>query len=186
MTPPRRIRDQEQPQRQIVHWVQRRLAPVLGGIAGAALFVMMCVTLVDVLGRKLLDRSLPGAVELTEFLLLLLIFLALPVTTLYGEHVIFDLLDKLMPPRWRRWLHRLANAICVAIMGGAAWLVFERAQRTAQMQDYTPILHLPLAPLHYAAAAFLGLDALMHLYLALRATPGSDAFHVAVAGSDDA
>ena len=54
------------------------------------------------------------------------------------------------------------------ILGGAAWLVFDRAGRSAEMNDMTAVLHVPLAPLHYVAALFLLFDALVHVYLFIR------------------
>jgi TRAP-type transport system small permease protein len=59
-----------------------------------ALFAIMALTLVDVSGRKLLSQSVPGSLELTELLMVVVIFAALPLVSLRGEHVVFDSLDR--------------------------------------------------------------------------------------------
>ena len=138
----------------------------LGWLAGGSLFGMMLLTFVDVLGRKLFDHSLSGSLELTELLMLAVIFAGLPLTSLRGEHVIFDLLDHLLPDTLRSAQGLISNLFCVVVLAGAAWLVFARAVRTAQQGDTTAQLLWSLAPFYYAVALTLALTALMHLYLA--------------------
>jgi TRAP-type C4-dicarboxylate transport system permease small subunit len=164
----------------------KRLEAALGLVAAVALFAMMALTFADVIGRKLLDHSIVGSLEMTELLMLTVIFVALPLTSLHAEHVVFDLLESLLPARLLTWQHRIANLICAALLLGGAWLVSVRAGRTLEEGDVTSQLGLPLAPFHTAVALLLLLTAAMHLILAVRATPRSDAFHVpAVENTND-
>jgi len=164
----------------------KRLEALLGLVAAAALFAMMALTFADVIGRKLLNASIPGSLEMTELLMLAVIFVALPLTSLHGEHVVFDLLDSLLPARLRKWLHCIANLISAVLVLGAAWLVGLRAARTAEGGDVTSQLQFSVAPFHYAVAALLLITALVHLALAARAVPDPDADPGATpAGSKD-
>ena len=144
----------------------------LGFLAAACLFGMMTLTFIDVLGRKLLDRSLPGGLELTELLMLGLIFAALPLTSLKGEHVLFDLLYRSLPQALRSVQGLISNLICAALMAGGAWLVHLRASRVALEGDTTAQLLLPMAPFFNAVWVMLVIAACVHLYLAFR--PASD------------
>jgi TRAP-type C4-dicarboxylate transport system permease small subunit len=143
------------------------LRGVLGTLAGASLFGMMTLTFMDVIGRKLLNQSIVGSVEITELLMLTLIFTALPLVSLGGAHVLFDLLDSVLPERLRHWQSTIANYLCALLMAGSGWIVLNRALRTAAMADITPQLAIPLAPFHFAAAALLMACAAAHLYLAV-------------------
>ena len=163
----------------------KRLEAALGLVAALALFAMMALTFADVIGRKLLNASIPGSLEMTELLMLAVIFVALPLTSLHGEHVVFDLLDSLLPAGLRKWLHCIANVISAALLLGAARLVAVRAARTVEGGDLTSQLQLPVAPFHYAVAGLLLVTALMHLALALRAVPDPDGDQGASAGSED-
>ena len=58
-------------------------------------------TLVDVGGRKVLSASVPGSLELTELLMVVVIFAGLPLVSLRGEHVVFDSLDAVLSMRSR-------------------------------------------------------------------------------------
>jgi len=144
-----------------------RIRFVLGTLAGAALFAMMTLTFLDVVGRKFLNHSIIGSVELTEMLMLALIFAGMPLASLAGEHVIFDLLDGVLPERVKVWQAVVSNLICTGLLGVAAWFVFNRALRTQAMGDTSAQLLVPIAPFHFAAAVLLVICAFMNLYLAL-------------------
>jgi TRAP-type transport system small permease protein len=161
------------------------LERTLGLLAGAALFGMMLITFADVIGRKLFEASIPGSVEITELLMLAVIFAALPLTSLRGEHVIFDLLDQVLPAGLRKWQHRLANLACAVLLAAAAWLVETRALRTGGQGDITAQLEIAIAPFQHATAVLLFVTALVHLVLVMRAGAASDGFHVATEDRDD-
>lgn len=146
----------------------RRIEGLLGLAAGGCLFLMMALTFADVIGRKLLGQSVPGGTELTELLMLLTIFLALPLASLKGEHVAFDLLDSILPKALRSLQRVLSHGLCSAMLLGAAWLVEVRALRTTEDGDHTAQLDIALGPLHHLTAALLLITALAHLYLLVR------------------
>ena len=62
-----------------------------------ALFAIMVLTFFDVSGRKIWSQSITGSLELTELLMVVVIFGALPLVSLKGEHVVFDSLDVVLP-----------------------------------------------------------------------------------------
>jgi TRAP-type transport system small permease protein len=139
-----------------------RLCSVL---AAAALFAIMLLTLFDVSGRKLIDTSVPGSLELTELLMVLVIFAGLPLVSLLGEHVVFDSLDALLPKPLRRLQQALVNLLCAAALGGIAWLVWVKAGQMAEYGDVTAQLRLPLGPFVYLMSLLCGLTAAVHLLL---------------------
>jgi TRAP-type transport system small permease protein len=100
--------------------LKKLLTTLCGLVAAAALFGIMALTLVDVTGRKLASASLPGSLELTELLMVAVIFAALPLVSLQGEHVAFDSLDHLLPARVRRVQQFLVDLLCGAALAGLA------------------------------------------------------------------
>ncbi len=151
----------------------KRLPSLLAGVAALALFAMMLLTFADVLGRKFLGGSVTGAVELTELLMLVMIFCALPLASMAGEHIVFDLLDRVLPPALLRWQHTLAQGLTALALAGASWVVWRRAGRTAEMGDVTATLDIRLAPFHYAVAVLLAATALAHAWVAWQAARGA-------------
>lgn len=138
------------------------LARSCGVLAAAALFGIMALTLVDVLGRKLWSTSLPGALELTELLMVAVIFASLPLVSLHGEHVLFDSFDARLSPQLRRFQQALVNVLCAALLAGLAWLMWTKAGQMASYGDITAQLKWPVAPFVYAMAVLCALAAAVH------------------------
>jgi len=143
------------------------LVRALGLVAGIVLFVLMMLTAVDVVGRYLLNRPLPGAFEITEMMLAALIYCGLPLVSERREHIVIDTFDPYMPRAMKRGLDILAEVVCSASLFGMAWLVFRRAMRVLENGDFTTVLKLPLAPVVYLMAAMLLATAVIHLALIL-------------------
>jgi TRAP-type C4-dicarboxylate transport system permease small subunit len=70
--------------------LERRADAVLGVAASAILFSMMLLTFVDVVARYLFNFPLRGGFEVTELMLLVLIFAGLPLVSHADEHVTMD------------------------------------------------------------------------------------------------
>ena len=149
----------------------RKLLPTLCGLLAAlALFCIMALTFVDVLGRKFLDTSLTGSLELTELLMVVVIFAALPLVSLRREHVVFDSLDHLMPAWLRRLQQGLVDLACAGALGGLAWLMWNKALDMSGYGETTAQLKLPMGPFVGLMAVLCGLTALVHLLLLLQPT----------------
>jgi TRAP-type C4-dicarboxylate transport system permease small subunit len=135
--------------------------------AGAALFTMMAITLIDVIGRKFFSRPLTGGVELTELMMVVALFFALPLVSAHCQHIVFDALDPWLRPLHRRVQQALANLLCAVLFGSAAWVIAWRALRTMEFGDVTAQLRISIGPFHMTIAVLLGLTALIHIGLAM-------------------
>ena len=153
------------------HVWERRADAALGIAASAILFCMMTLTFVDVVLRYVFNRPLRGGFEVTELMLLVLIFAGLPLVTHAGEHVTMDLIDRWLGPRLRDALTRLTQAISAALMFGLTWYMWIKAQRIAGYGDTTDVLRIAVGPFVYFMVAMILLSGLIHLYRAFAAGP---------------
>ena len=149
--------------------MKRLLETLCGLLAASALFAVMMLTLVDVSGRKLADASVPGSLELTELLMVTVIFAGLPLVSLRGEHVVFDSLDPLLPRAVRRVQNLLVELFCSAALFGVAWLMWSKAGQMLEYGDTTAQLKISQGPFVYAMSVLCGVTGLIHLLHA--ATP---------------
>src|SRR4030095_2451767 len=78
------------------HPWERRVEAILGVAASAILFAMMLLTFVDVVARYVFNRPLRGAFEVTELMLLVLIFAGLPLVSFPDEHAVMDFVDRVL------------------------------------------------------------------------------------------
>ena len=139
-----------------------------GALAAAALFAIMLLTLFDVSGRKLLAASVPGSLELTELLLVVVIFAGLPLVALAGEHVVFDSFDRFVPATLQRVQQAAVDLLCAAALCGLAWLMWTKAGQMVEYGDTTAQLKLPLGAFVYLMSALIGVTALVHLLLVVQ------------------
>jgi TRAP-type C4-dicarboxylate transport system permease small subunit len=143
---------------------ERRADAVLGIAASLILFLMMLLTFVDVVARYLFNFPLRGGFEVTELMLLVLIFAGLPLVSHADEHVTMDFIDRMLPEAGRRFLVRLVHAVCAAVMFFLTWQVWIKAGRIAGYGDTTDVLKITVGPFVYFMAAMILLTGLVHLY----------------------
>jgi TRAP-type C4-dicarboxylate transport system permease small subunit len=140
-------------------WLDR----TLGAAAAVLLFCLMAVTTVDVIGRYIFNWPLRGGFELTELLLLTLVFAGLPLVSRADEHVTLDFIDGLLGPRGRALLRRLVDLVCGVIILALAWRVYIKAGKIAGYGDTTDVLHILVGPFVYFMALMVAVTAIVHL-----------------------
>jgi TRAP-type C4-dicarboxylate transport system permease small subunit len=147
------------------------MEPLLGVIAGVLLFCMMTLTFIDVILRYLFNAPLKGSFEITELMLVGLIFAALPLVSRREEHVVMDFLDRYIPLGIYRALRALEHVLSAAVMTGLGCLMWSKASTLAAYGDTTAILRIGLAPYVYAIAVLIFITALIHLALTFSRRP---------------
>ena len=125
---------------------------------------MMLLTFVDVVARYVFNRPLRGAFEVTELMLLVLIFAGLPLVSFTDEHALMDFIDRLLPTRAQRALEGFVQATSAAIMFLLAWQVWLKADRIWAYRDATDVLRIVYGPFVYFMAVTIGLAGVIHLY----------------------
>lgn len=166
-------------------FLDRALRWSTGLMSAMALLSIMLLTLVDVTGRKFFNHSVPGGLEITEVLMVVVIFGALPLVSWRGEHVVFDSLDAFIPDRLHRIQQRVVHLFCAIAFAWMARLMLLRADRFSEYGDITVHLQLPLAPVAWVMALFLFITALVHLVFVF-VRPPEPAFHGATQQGDAA
>ena len=143
----------------------------LGAAAAVLLFSLMVLTTADVIGRYIFNWPLRGAFEVTELLLLALIFAGLPLASRADEHVTLDFIDMILGERGRLLLRRLVDLACGLLLLGLAWRVFIKAGKIAGYGDTTEVLRLPVGPIVYFMVAMVALAGIVHLIHAIFPPP---------------
>ena len=136
---------------------------MLGAAAAVLLFGLMMLTTADVIGRYIFNWPLRGAFEITELLMLALIFAGLPLASRSDEHVTLDFIDMLLGTRGRRLLRRLIDLVCGVIILGLAWRVWVKAGKIAGYGDTTEVLRIPVSPFVYFMAVMVAVTGIVHL-----------------------
>ena len=124
----------------------------------------MLLTFVDVVARYLFNRPIRGGFEMTELVLLVLIFAGLPLVSHADEHVTMDFIDRMLPERAVAILIRMVHALVAAVFFFLTWQVLIKAARIAGYGDTTDVLRITVGPFVYFMAAMIFLTALVHVF----------------------
>jgi len=143
-------------------WLNRAVTGVLKALVVASLAAMSVLTVIDAGGRYLLNRPVAGSVELTELLMVALIFASIPLVTAARGHVVVDSFSGLVPSHFRRAQQTLAHLLACGISVLLAAVALKKAASVADYGDMTPMIGIPLAPFVYLMGTLLALNALLH------------------------
>ena len=149
--------------------MKKMLETVSGLLAGIALFAIMVLTFLDVGGRKLLDNSITGSLELTELLMVVVIFGALPLVSERGEHVVFDSLDPYLPAIIKKVQRALVHMLCAVALMGLGWLMWKTGREFMQTGETTAQLKILKAPFIYGMGLLCAFTGIIHLSLMFKA-----------------
>ncbi|MBM3387212.1 MAG: TRAP transporter small permease [Betaproteobacteria bacterium] len=125
----------------------------------------MFLTFLDVSGRKFLAHSITGSLELTELLMVVVIFGALPLVSERREHVVFDSLDPLLSNRLRTIQRALVNLLCGGALLALGWLMVKTGHDFLASGETTAQLKISKAPFIYGMGVLCGFTGLVHLGL---------------------
>lgn len=151
--------------------MKKLLELLCGLLSGSALFAIMALTFFDVLGRKFASNSIPGSLEITELLMVVVIFGALPLVSERGEHVEFDSLDPYLP-KWLRKLQAfLVHLLCAAALLGLAWLMWRSGGQFLETGETTAQLKILKAPFLYGMSVLCAATGVIHLFLIAQPPP---------------
>ncbi|QJQ94844.1 MULTISPECIES: TRAP transporter small permease [Halomonadaceae] len=129
-----------------------------------ALFAIVALTFCDVLGRRLFGTPVYGAHDLTEHLMVVIIFCGLPLVTADRGHLAVDLFDRWLSSPRLRWWHALVSVGVAAILFLIAWQYLLAAQQAVLIHEASQALYIPRSYMYVfmAFTAFLaGLAALL-------------------------
>jgi TRAP-type C4-dicarboxylate transport system permease small subunit len=123
-----------------------RLSSWLAYAGALSLFVMMCLTMADVVGRYIFNAPILGVFELTEFMVLILIFSFIGYTQSKKTHVSVDLLVMHFSPKVRLYIELFNHGICLILMALITWMGYRKAVELMEVGEASPNLGIPDYP----------------------------------------
>lgn len=140
--------------------------PVLSALAAmlaAMVFLLMMITLVDVIGRNLFNLPIPASFEITRLTLGMMVFVALPLISANDEHVTIGLFNGIFRGRAanrKQFVVSLFVSFLCVVWARELWV---QAAALAQQNEVMMFLKIRLAPFVYAMSVLTLLTAVIHL-----------------------
>jgi TRAP-type C4-dicarboxylate transport system permease small subunit len=143
------------------------LRRVLGGVVALILFFMMVLTVIDVLGRFVFNKPVPGSFEMMEFSLAILVFTATPLVTWDRGHITVTLLDNLFRGHARRIQRSFVLSVSALAIAIICWRMWDQGNRLDVTGAITGYLEWPIAPVAWSMSLLAGLSFLIVTVLAI-------------------
>ena len=159
----------EQLHRSLQSWVHP-ISKVINHIASVTLFFMMLLTIADVFLRKTFSQSILGNVEVTEFMMVILVFFALAQTEVLNGHVKVDLVMSRFGEHTQALVDTITQLVCFLLFGLFTWSALVYSGKMRASAEVSQDLWLPIYPFVYvvvAGCALLSLTLLIKFLMAL-------------------
>ena len=124
-----------------------RIARALAIIGACLLLVMVLITVLDVIMRRVLNAPLRGSLELTETILGISVFTALSFcASEEGGHVEVDILVNRLQMKSRKIIASLMYFLSTITLGLISWQLVVYSVRVYEMHEVSAILAISLWP----------------------------------------
>ena len=122
-------------------------------LAAFALCLLILITVLDVVGRYILNAPLPGAFEYVRALMAFVTFAALPLVCARNEHLRAGILDHLMSRRLNLLREPVIQLLSVMVLVAIAWRLWAEAVAKWKSREMLSSINLPLwFPIGFMAA----------------------------------
>lgn len=132
-------------------WLERVISPVARVFNSAGvgiLMVMMSLTVVDVFLRFVFNKPIVGAYEMSEFMMVILVFFALAYTETIKGHVKVDILVSRFPPRAQAVIDSITYFTGLGVLVLIVWQNFVLGKVKLIAGDITGSIPLPVGHFH--------------------------------------
>lgn len=126
----------------IIHLLSRLFGYVSTGVLG----LMMMLTVADVFLRYFFNAPISGTTEITEFMLVVVVFPALAWCAVTGKHVKVDLIMTHFPPQVQAIVDSITLFLGLGIFVIITWQSFLESK---VVDSTTSLLGLPSAPFYW-------------------------------------
>jgi TRAP-type transport system small permease protein len=122
------------------------LAGVAAAIGVLTLVAMVFIPLIDITMRRFLTSPLPGAYELSEFVLGMMVFTTLAYCGVKGVHIVVDVVTSHLPKKTQKILDIVIYCVSWIMMGIMSWQLIMRALTVGTDHEVSTILYIPTFP----------------------------------------
>ena len=149
------------------NYLSKLINPLIGifgiAVAGVMLTSMMFLTFFDVAGRYVLNKPIFGSLEVTEFLMALLVSFGLGYTALNKGHIRVDLIMQYTGRKTNLWFDIFAYGISCVFFMFVSWRVWLHALKVYASNLTSPALFIPVYPFIFLLSVGAGLVTLVFL-----------------------
>jgi TRAP-type C4-dicarboxylate transport system permease small subunit len=128
------------------------LTTVLNVVVCLVLFGMMILTALDVILRYLFNSPILGVLEITEFMMVVIVFFSLAYTQSAKKHVAVDFLVIRLSKRKQRIIDLISYMIYVLLLMVICWKSISKGLEIMETNEVSGTLSFPVFPFFFVVA----------------------------------
>lgn len=142
-----------------------------GVVSEVATFAMMVMVIANIAGRYLFNHPVTGTLEITESLLVVIIFLSVAMTQYDGGHIRVTILTRRMPRKWAKAATVFAMVLGAAFFAWCAYAAWRFAMQSWSFNEHERgTIDFPLYPMKFVVFAGIAMLAFQFLLDAIAET----------------
>lgn len=114
--------------------------------------IIMVLTTVDVLMRRLFDLPIKGSFELSDYLLIVVVFCSVAYVMTVKGHIVVDVFTNKYPQRFSGALSFIALILSLIMVGLICWGSIRYGLQQMSVGEASPLLGIPAAPFIFVIA----------------------------------
>ena len=142
----------------------RSVNRVLGYVASGFLIILLMLTVIDVFLRFFFNSPITGTTEISQLMMIIIVFPALGWAAIDRAHIRVDLLTGMFPTRPRAVVSSITLLIALGVYSIITWRSF---LESAVVNRQTSLINLPFAPFYWLMSVSLAIFCLAILTLVI-------------------
>ncbi len=139
------------------------VSKIMNTISMIILFLMMLLTIMDVFLRKVFSNSILGTVEMTEFMMLAVVFFGLAHAEVLNANIKVDLIIGRLEKSTQGFVDMITQFVCFLICGLLAWASLVYSGQMRASGEVSQDLWIPIYPFTYILAVGFAVFAIVLL-----------------------
>lgn len=123
--------------------IVNRVGRLSNWVGISILVIVMSLTVCDVLLRYVFNHPVPGAFEVTEFMMVAIVWLGVAYTAIKKGHIAVDVLVSHLPRKTQAIIDSPTYLLCMGIAFLIAWRGIIRAHALRLFGEVSSVLHIP-------------------------------------------
>ncbi len=132
-----------------------KLFKLVSMVAIFATVIIMVITVADVIMRAAVNKSVPGVMEITQFLMVFVCYFAMPWVTWQFGHIKVDLLTTKLPEKAQGVILVIDKFLCIAFTLLMIYEVWKQGGQAKLMRSVGAITRFPVYPFYYITSIMM-------------------------------
>lgn len=148
-----------------------RINQVIGTCGIVVIIALTLMTVADIIMRRFFSMPFSFSFEVTQLMLVVIVFCSIPYSTNKMRHVSIEVLVNTFPEKLNRRMAIFGDFFCVAVLAAICWQCIDKGFRSYNIGTMTGELEIPLYPFYFfvaLGAAIACISLLINLILSLK------------------